>query len=146
MARPASLPKLSADHAFVRFHEMYSSFQSALLEAEVELAATKGVQSGEERGLIALRLLTALAAHPSPIQSLLSCCLEAMRPCMLARAATEAEAALGDASAAAIVGNEGPAPPVANEVTHMAMSAKLGAEIAELNRQARCCSCGTPAP
>ena len=59
LARPLSLPKLGAEQGLLSFRESFAAFKSPFLEAEVELAASR-----EERGMLALRLLSALAAQP----------------------------------------------------------------------------------
>ena len=111
------LPRLAAQHGSPLFEDVW---QSPLLEAEVELQAGA---THEERGLLAVRLLSALASQSSPFQPLLTRCVEALRPCVFVRGATDASATPSESDAAA-----------SEDITHMSMSAKLNAQVAELRR------------
>ena len=111
------LPRLAAQHGSPLFEDVW---QSPLLEAEVELQAGA---THEERGLLAVRLLSALASQSSPFQPLLTRCVEALRPCVFVRGATDASATPSERGAAA-----------SEDITHMSMSAKLNAQVAELRR------------
>ena len=113
------LPRLAAQHGSPLFEDVW---QSPLLEAEVELHAAPHA-THEERGLLAVRLLSALASQSSPFQPLLTRCVEALRPCVFVRGATDASATSLERGAAA-----------SEDITHMSMSAKLRAEVAELRR------------
>ena len=104
--RPMSLPKLAKQPVGLASFE--SLWDSPLLQAEVELQAA----SHEERGVMAMRLMSALASQPSPFQSLMSRCIEALRPCVFAQDAAQAAHTPG-AAAAEAAGGEGP--------THVAM-------------------------
>ena len=113
------LPRLAAQHGSPLFEDVW---QSPLLEAEVELGAAPHA-THEERGLLAVQLLSALASQSSPFQALLTRCVEALRPCVFVSKATAASATPLEKGAAA-----------PGDVTHMSMSAKLSAEVAELRR------------
>lgn len=108
------LPRLAAQHGSPLFEDMW---QSPLLEAEVELHAAPHA-TREERGMLAVKLLSALASQSSPFQPLLARCIEAIHPCVFVRGATTSADA---------------APSVAG-TTHMSISTKLSAEVAELRR------------
>ena len=113
------LPRLAAQHGSPLLEDVW---QSPLLEAEVELGAAPHA-THEERGLLAVQLLSALASQSSPFQALLTRCVEALRPCVFVCKATAASATPLEKGAAA-----------PGDVTHMSMSAKLSAEVAELRR------------
>ena len=113
------LPRLAAQHGSPLFEDVW---QSPLLEAEVELGAAPHA-THEERGLLAVQLLSALASQSSPFQALLTRCVEALRPCVFVSKANAASATPLEKGAAA-----------PEDVTHMSMSAKLSAEVAELRR------------
>lgn len=68
--------------------------------------------------MLAVKLLSALASQSSPFQPLLARCIEAIHPCVFVRGATTSADA---------------APSVAG-TTHMSISTKLSAEVAELRR------------
>ena len=114
------LPRLAAQQGSPLFEDLW---QSPLLEAEVELGAAPHA-THEERGLLAVQLLSALASQSSPFQPLLTRCVEALRPCVFVSKATAASAATPKEKGAA-------AP---EDITHMSMSAKLSAEVAKLRR------------
>tara|TARA_B100000795_G_C22620467_1_gene368651 strand:+ start:561 stop:770 length:210 start_codon:yes stop_codon:yes gene_type:complete len=69
-----------------------------------------------------LRLLDTLASRPSPYQPVLAQCIEALRPCVFARASTEA------AAVAPLEWSEA----ASEGVMHISVSAKLSAEVAKL--------------